>query len=480
LSNDILAQRRLAAAGRARPLALAVVACVVFLNVIDVTILNVAIPTIQRELHAGEAAIQWLVAGYAAVFGVLIMTGGRLGDIYGYRRVLNIGLVGFVLTSMLCGLATTPSLLIVARLSQGAAAALMAPQVSSVVQLLYPPRERVAILGVFGVLGGAAAVAGPVVGGLLIEADLFELGWRIIFLVNLPLGLALILGAMRFLPAQKSPLSPRLDVAGTARVTLTFASILVPLVEGRALGWPPWCLILLAVAPLMLTYTVRSSQRRMHLDGSAILVPGLFAERAFAIGVGLSALFQAAMGGTLFVLTLALQNGLFFSAGEVGLVHAPFAVGVAAGIGVLARKVLPRLGSGLVQIGATTMAIGLCGVSWQIWTGVGSLWPYLPTMSVMGLGCGMILGSVAPITLSEVNTDYAGAASGTLKSLQEFGGAAGVAVIGGIFLSFSDRAVAATSLSAFAWASGLTLSVLLIIALVAQRIPSNLKVFARD
>lgn len=465
---------------RAGPWALAVVACVVFLNVVDVTILNVAIPTIQRELQAGEAAIQWLVAGYASIFGVLIMTGGRLGDIYGYRKVLNAGLAGFVVTSLLCGVATSPETLIAARLAQGAAAALMTPQVSSVVQILYPPRERVAILGIFGVLGGAAAVAGPLIGGLLIEADLLGLGWRMIFLVNLPLGLVLLLAAAKFLPARKSPLAPRLDVAGTLLVTATFGTLLVPIVEGRVLGWPPWCLVLLAVSPVMLVGTLHYSRRRMRRDGSSMLVPGLFADRAFATGIGLATLFQASMAGTLFVLTLALQNGLSFSAGEVGLAHAPFAIGVAAGMGVLARRVLPRIGAALVPIGAAVMGTGLASVAWQIWSGIDRLLPYFPTMTTMGLGCGMILGSVTPIALSEVDTDYAGAASGTLKSLQEFGGAGGVAVIGGVYLSVSEPGVAATSLSGFAWSSGLTLVVIVCIALLALRIPARLRVFGRD
>jgi EmrB/QacA subfamily drug resistance transporter len=453
---------------------------VVFINVIDVTILNVAIPTIQRELGAGEDAIQWLVAGYASVFGILIMTGGRLGDIYGYRRVLNVGLAGFVVTSLICGLATSPATLIVARLAQGATAALMAPQVQSIIQLLYPPKERVAVLGVFGILGGAAAVAGPLVGGLLIEADLFGLGWRMIFLVNLPLGLALAFGAMRFLPARKSRLSPRLDIAGTVLVTATFGSILVPIVEGRVLGWPLWCIVLLAIAPVLLYSTLRYSRRRMRRDGSSILVPALFKERAFATGTSLAALFQASMAGTLFMLTLALQNGLFFSAGKVGLVHAPFAIGVATGIGILARKVLPRIGAGVILIGCGVMGTGLALVAWQILTGVDGLIPYLPTMTMLGLGCGMILGSVTPITLSEVDTDFAGAASGTLNSLQEFGGAAGVAIIGGLYLSRSDAASAATSQIAFSWASALTLLVIAVIAMLALRIPSGLRVFGRE
>lgn len=466
--------------GRERLWTLLVVACVVFVNVIDVTILNVAIPTIQRELHAGEAAIQWLVAGYGSLFGIFLMPGGRLGDIYGYRRVLNVGLVLFILTSLACGLATSPLMLVAARLAQGASAALMAPQVQSIIQLLYPPRERVAVLGIFGILGGAAAVGGPLIGGLLIEANLFGLGWRMIFLVNLPFGLLLLLGTLRYLPRRRSPLSPRLDVRGTLLVTLTFVSILVPIVEGRELGWPAWCLAMLAVSPLLVLSSVRYSHRRMARDRSSLLVPGLFAEPAFARGILLGACFQATMAGTLFVLTLVLQNGLAFTAGEVGLVHAPFAVGVAAGVGVLARTVLPRLGPFVVVLGAVVMGAGLSLIAWQAGIGIDKLGPYFATMGIMGLGCGMILGSITPITLSEVDTDYAGAASGTLRSLQEFGGAAGVAVIGGVFLSAGTQGVAASWLTAFTWSAGLTLLVLVVIAAVAVTIPRQLAVFADD
>lgn len=460
--------------------ALLVVACVIFLNVIDVTILNVAIPTIQRELGTGDAAIQWLVAGYGSMFGILLMTGGRLGDIFGYRRVLNVGLVLFVLTSAACGLATGPSMLIVARLAQGASAALMAPQVQSTIQLMYPPRERVAVLGVIGILGGTAAVAGPLIGGLLIEANVFGLGWRMIFLVNLPLGLLLIVATMHFLPRRSSPLSPKLDVRGTILVTLTFISILVPIVEGRDLGWPIWCLGLLAMSPLLLWYTVRYSHRRMAVDGSSVLVPGLFAEPSFSRGVLLGACFQATMAGTLFVMTLALQNGLAFSAGEVGLIHAPFAIGVAAGVGVLARKILPRVGPIVIVLGAVVMGAGLSAIAWQVRTGVDELASYLVTMGIMGLGCGMMLGSITPITLSEVDTDYAGAASGTLRSLLEFGGASGVAVIGGVFLGLGTSGAPETWMTAIVWSTALTLAVLLVIGFVALSIPRDLEVFAKE
>jgi hypothetical protein len=186
------------------------------------------------------------------------------------------------------------------------------------------------------------------------------------------------------------------------------------------------------------------------------------------------------MAGTLFVLTLAMQNGLAMTAGQVGLAHAPFAIGVAAGVGVLARKILPRLGPAVIVLGAIIMGTGLAMIAWQIRGGIDELPAFMPTMAIMGLGCGMILGSVTPIALSEVNTDYAGAASGTLRSLQEFGGASGVALIGGVFLSAGSPGIAASWLTAFSWSAGLTLAVLLVIAGVALTIPRDLQVFEHE
>jgi EmrB/QacA subfamily drug resistance transporter len=459
--------------------ALIVVASVMVLDIVDLTILNVAIPTIQRELGASDAAIQWMIAGYASVFGILIMTGGRLGDIFGYRRVLMAGLLGFTVASAVCGFAATPQLLVASRLAQGAAAALMLPQVSSVVQVLYAPHERIGVLGVFSVLGGTAAVAGPLLGGLLIEADLLGLGWRMIFLVNLPLGLLLILAAFLFMPDTRSPLAPGLDVTGTLLFTLAFASVLVPLVEGRELGWPWWCLLMLLASPVLMLATLRYSRARMERDGSALLVPGLFDDRAFATGITLATLFQATMAGTLFILTLALQNGLGFSAGQVGWAHAPYALGVAAGIGGLARSVLPRLRSRLIVIGTVVMALALGLASYQVGTGSTSLPSYFPTMLALGLGCGMIIGSLGPITLSEVDTRYAGAASGIFKSMQQFGGAVGVAVIGGVYLVVSSRPGADGPQAAFIAACATTIVVILAIALLSTRIPHDLNVFVR-
>jgi MFS family permease len=394
--------------------------------------------------------------------------------------MLNLGLTGFVLASLACGLATSIVLLVVARILQGMSAALMSPQVQSIVQRLYAPRERVSVLGVFAVLGGLAAVTGPLVGGLLIDWDLFGLGWRMIFLVNLPFGVLLLLASRRFLPPWRSPGTPRLDLVGALLVTGLFVSLLVPLVEGRARDWPAWCGILLATAPVWALSTVWHSRHRMRRVGSAMLVTALFRDRAFSTGLLLAGLFQASMAGFLFMLTLALQDGLGLSPAQVGLLHAPYAIGVAAGVGVLARKILPRLGPLNTVIGALSLGAGFVLVAWQVRSGVPELATFVPTLAFAGLGCGMILGSVAPITLSEIDREFAGAASGTLRSLQECGGAAGVAVFGGIYLSMGQAGLPTSWLAAFAWSSGLLVVCMALIAALAVTIPRNLRVFARD
>lgn len=461
-------------AGRRRTLALAVIGCVMVMDILDLTIVNVAIPTLQTRFGASDAAAQWLVAGYASVFAILIASGGRLGDIFGYRRVLMAGLACFIVASVLCGLAPDSNWLVAARLAQGAAAALMLPQISSLVQILYLPHERVAALGMFGILGGAAAAAGPVIGGLLIGADLFGLGWRPIFLINLPVGLLVFVAAAVLLPDKRSKHAPRVDVPGTALVTLLLGALIVPLVQGRQLGWPIWSLASLASVPILLTVTIWYSQARMARDGSALLIPALFQERSFALGLVLIALFQATMAGLLFTLTLVLQNGAGFSAQSVGMVHAPFAIGAALGIGLLSRKALPRLGPRLVSIGAVTMGCALIVINVQL-AHSADLAALMPAMGVMGLGMGALSGPLPPIALSEVDIAYAGAASGTMKAVQEAGGALGVAVIGGAYLMLARS----EPFRAFAIAEFVELGLLALIAMLALRLPRGLRIFAK-
>lgn len=462
--------------GRQRSQALAVLGCVLVIDILDLTIVNVAIPTLQVRLAVGDAAVQWLVAGYATIFAVLIVSGGRLGDIYGYRRMLSAGLIGFVAASIVCGAAPDATWLVIARLVQGAAAAMMLPQIGSLVQLMYAPHERVGALGMFGVLGGTAAVAGPLIGGLLISADLFGLGWRPIFLVNVPVGLGVLIAARRLLPKARSAYAPRLDVPGTMLMTALLVALMVPLVQGRALGWPVWSLAMLGCVPPLLFATFAYSRWRMPRDGSALLVLDLFRERSFSLGVALIVLFQMTIAGLLFILTLVLQDGLRFSPGRVGLVHGPFALGVALGIGVLSRRILPRIGPKLVAIGAAIMAFGLLALRFELAGGSVTLWTLMPTMALTGLGMGVLSGPLSPIALSEVDVAHAGAASGMMRSLQEIGGALGIAGIGGTYLMASAGGSPVTSFERTVLAA---LSLLAVIFVGALFLPSNLRVFGR-
>jgi EmrB/QacA subfamily drug resistance transporter len=456
--------------GRSRRWALALVACVVVMDILDLTILNVAVPTIQAQLNANDAAIQWMVAGYATVFAVMLVTGGRLGDIFGYRLILMLGLAGFSLASLVCGLAPNADLLVAARLVQGVAAAMMLPQVSSLVQGMFAPSERVGALGMFGVLGGTAAVAGPLVGGALIAADPFGLGWRTIFLVNVPIGLALLVIAPRFLPSMRAPDRPAIDVTGTLMATATLAALMVPLVQGREAGWPWWSLASLALTPVLAVATWRHSLTRTRTHGSALIVPELLRNSDFRRGITMASAFQFALSGLLFVLTLELQRSGGLSPGEVGLVHAPFAIGSAIGIGLVSRRLVPRFGARLVTGGALLMIAALAALGWEIAEAL-HWWWLLPTMAVLGLGMGCASGPIPPISLSEVVPNHAGAASGNLKAFQQLGGAVGVAAVGGLFLSI-ERLAFPAALAAIGLALG-------VVALLALHVRDDLQVFAR-
>lgn len=417
-------------------LAVLIAAVTLVMDILDLTIVNVAIPSLRGFFGADGAVAQWMVAGYATVFAILLATGGRMGDIYGYRRMLMIGMAGFVLASLGCGVAQEARQLIAARLLQGGAAALMLPQVMSLVQILYPPHKRVAILSVFGVLGGAAAVTGPVLGGLIIGADLFGLGWRPIFLINLPVGLLALALAPLCLPTGGSPHAPRLDLPGMALSAMAVLAVMLPLIQGPDLGWPLWCWLSLAAAPLLVLLLARYSRWKMRRDGSALIVPALFQVPAFAHGLAVIVSFEAAVSGLLFTLSLLLQQGLGMSPAQAGLAHVPYAIGASVGIAGLTRRILPKLGARLLGVGALVMGSGvavLLALLALVPAGLLTPLTLAPVLLAMGLGMGLVVGPLSPLALSEVDTGHAGAASGLLKTVQQLGGAFGVAAAGGLF-----------------------------------------------
>jgi MFS family permease len=264
---------------------LSIVLIAPFMVVLDFFIVNVAIPSMQSQLNAGSGAVEWVIAGYGLTFAIGLITGGRLGDRFGRRRMFSLGLLLFTIASAACGLASSPALLVAARIAQGLSAALLAPQALAILGVLYEGARRAHALSIYGMALGLAAVGGQVIGGALIQANPAGLGWRSVFLINIPIGVVGLFLAPRLVPESRGEGTPRLDLAGAGLVTLALTAMLLPLIEGRSHGWPLWTWASLAASPFLL-YGFALYQRRLARGGGEpLLHPRLFRERAFTIGL---------------------------------------------------------------------------------------------------------------------------------------------------------------------------------------------------
>jgi EmrB/QacA subfamily drug resistance transporter len=407
------------------------------MDLLDGTIVNVAAPTIRDDLHATTTALQWVIGGYALAFAVGLITGGRLGDIYGRRRLFILGALGFVAASTACAFAVSPEMLIACRLAQGSAAAFLIPQGLGIVREVFAPDEQGSAFAIFGPVIGLSAVLGPILGGALIDADAFGTGWRLIFLVNLPLGLIAALGAARLMPESRAPRRPRLDLVGTGLTALGMGLLIYPLIQGRADGWPAWTFLMLAGSAVSFALLVAWSRRARRVGMDPLVEASVFTHRSYSAGLAMIMVFFAGMLGTLLVLTLFLQFGEHFTAIHAGLTLAPFALGSASGATIAAAVLAPRLGRTVLQIGAVVLG---GGVFWlhQVLAArglqTGSLDLILPQL-VLGIGLGMIVAPLFDFILASVTDDEVGSASGVLNAVQQLAGALGVAAIGTLFFS---------------------------------------------
>ncbi|AIR98906.1 MFS transporter [Streptomyces glaucescens] len=434
------ASRSAAAPDRRRWLALAIVMTAAFMDLVDVTIVNIAIPSIQREEGASVAQIQWITAGYALAFAAGLITGGRLGDIHGRKRVFLAGIGGFTVASALCGLAANPEMLVAARVLQGAMAALMVPQVLSIVHATFPAHERGKVFGLFGAIVGLGAVSGPLLGALLTEGNLFGLEWRPIFLINLPVGLAgLVLGS-RFISESKAPRALRLDLVGVALVTLGLLMLLYPLTRGRELGWPLWGYLSMAGALVVFAALVGYERRKGARDGSPLVELSLFRVKSFAAGIAVQTVFGVALGIFFLVWTMYLQFGLGWGALKAGLTGVPFSLSVSVAAGVSVQKLVPRFGRKVLQAGALTMALGVLLYLWEAdhyGLGIGP-WQMAPPLVVMGIGMGLIVAPLTDAVLSEVPREHSGSASGLINTVQQMGNALGLGLVSVVFFGVVD------------------------------------------
>lgn len=421
-----------------RGAAIAVLACASFIDLMDVTIVNVALPSIQRGLSATASQLEWVVGAYALAFAALLVTGGRLGDIYGRRTVFVIGVAAFTAASLAASLAGNGDLLVVARAAQGLAGALMIPQLLSSIQALYPPKERAPLYGVVGLLAGLAAVIGPILGGWLVTNDAFGVGWRSIFVINVPIGVVLAIAAALVVPNTRSEHADSLDGVGAVLFTAGVGALVYGLIEGRPLGWPVWLWCVMASGPVLLAIFIVQQWRRGLAHKTPLLPVGLFSDRGFVSGMVAQSAFQASMVGVFLILAIYVQAGLGFTPWNSGLLLLPFSVGSFLGSGV-AVPLASRGGKVLPLLGALLMA---AGTAWTIRIAQTSgadlgVWSFAAPLALAGVGLSLIVIPLVDIALATVPPQYAGAASGAFNTVQQVGASFGVAVAG---LVFFDRA----------------------------------------
>ncbi len=420
---------------KGRALALTIVLLAFFMDLLDTTIVNVAIPSIQAQLGASYAAMQWVIAGYSLTFALLLITGGRLGDIFGYKRLFLIGIGGFTLSSVLAGASVNPEMLIISRLIQGVMAALMVPQVLSIIQVLYEPKERSGVSAFYGALGGLAAVGGPIIGALLINSNIFDLSWRSIFYVNVPVGILALIAGAKFLPNAKSPHPLKVDTVGVGLITSALLLLIYPLLQGRDLGWPTWTFWMMAASLPVFALFGWYERRKDRKDGSPLVVPQLFRIRSFVATSAVSIIFFGAMTSFFLTMTLLMQIGLGYSVLKAGLIGIPFSIGVGFMAGLSGQKLTPKFGRIIIGLGALIMALGMGLFAWVIQQGGPGVpvWHLLTPLFVGGLGMGMVVASFVGFALSGVPLKAAGSASGLLSTFQQVASSVGIALIGVVF-----------------------------------------------
>jgi EmrB/QacA subfamily drug resistance transporter len=463
-----------------RGLAIGILLFASFMDLLDVTIVQVALPSIGADLGASDAQLEWIVSGYMLAFAVALITGGRLGDLYGRRRIFLVGIAGFTLSSAAAAAAWSGDVLVATRIVQGLFAALMVPQLLASVQAFFSPRERAPMYGLIGGVAGLAAVAGPVVGGWLVDADLWGLGWRSVFLINIPVGIAIFALAARFVPETRSPRPMRLDVPGVALLSAVVLAFMVPLVEGQTLGWPVWLWIPVAVGAALLVVFVAYSRRRMRRDGSALLPMPLFADRGFSAGIVTQAAFQGALNAFTLPFIIYLQVGLGFDALTAGLNLLAFSLGAMLGTGAVIPLVA-RLGKVLVTAGSVIIAVSVLWVfavvsdTGAAFTGWAAVWP----MALAGVGLALLVIPLVDVALATVPIADAGAASGAYSTFQQLGAAAGVAVSTTVFFTIVgddwSREHVLEALQASVWVS---VAGFAIAALASLLLPGRAKVQA--
>lgn len=414
-----------------RWLALPVLLTGAFLPILDFNVVNLALPSIRQSLGATSSEVQFVISAYAATYAVFLITGGRLGDWLGRKRMFMLGVAGFTLASLLCGTARSPGVLIAARILQALTATAMAPQVLASIRVLFPPSEQGTALGLYGATFGLANIVGQIMGGVLVSMHPFGFTWQAIFLINVPIGLAAFIGSLFFLGDSRADHAQTLDIGGIILLSTTLGLLVYPLVEGRETGWPPWTIAMLAASPFALVAFVRFERRLVGRGGSPLVHLSLFRERGFAFGVAM-ALVCYMLSAFYLTFSVYLQAGLKLTPLEAGLRTLPFGIGYFLA-SFAAARIMAWLGPRALTLGFGIQVLGFGAVVLAV---AGPLAGSLEVaLVVAGVGFGIVMPSVIKAVIGGIDPRHAGLASGIVISTFQVGSALGVAIIGGVFFT---------------------------------------------
>ena len=401
------------------------------MDLLDSTIVNLAATPIAKDLGGGSSTVQWVVGAYTLAFAVALVIGGRLGDKYGRKNLFVLGAAGFTIGSLICATAQDPSVLVAARAAQGLLGAVLIPQGFGIMKQVFSPRDLGKAFASFGPVIGLSAIAGPLLGGVLVDADLFGLGWRIIFLINVPIGIATVIAALVLIPASTRRPELRFDPLGLVMFAAAALLLIYPLIEGHELGWPWWTYASIAAA-LVLFAAFALHERH---SSAPLIEPTLLSNRAYVGGLGLILLGFGAMIGFSLVFNVYAQAVLGYSPLTTAFAGCAYAVGMALAAGLGSAALVPRFGRRVLVIGFAVMAIGALGMVATVYlTGLDAHpWQFLPAGFVFGVGGGLAIVPVFSVILNGVQDNEVGSASGLLNAVQQLGGTIGVAVSGTLF-----------------------------------------------
>ncbi|MFL6120756.1 MFS transporter [Actinophytocola sp.] len=441
------------------------------MDLIDSSVANLAGPSIRADLGGAQVTVQWVLSAYTAAFALGLVTSGRLGDLLGRRRLFLLGMTGFTLTSLACGLAPDVVFLIVARTLQGLCGSVMIPQGLALMKVVFPPQHLRRALMPIGPLMGLATVAGPILAGWLLHLDLFGSQWRAIFLINVPFGLAAAALAWRVLPRRggEDP-TARLDLTGVALLTAASALLIIPLIQGRDLGWPAWTYAMMAAAAVLLALFVVSERHSRH----PVIAPSLFRKRGFVVGMVVVAGFYASLSAFVLVINLLLQQGMHWTPLRTGLTLLPWALGTAVAVLLAGAVLAEKLGRASLHLGLSIAVVGLLALWWSVahWGADLTAWRLAPALLLTGFGSGLVFVPLFDFILGDATTEEVGTGAGLLNAAQQFAGAVGVAALGTVFFARVGHPSVHSHLAAaelvFGIAAGLDLLTLLLVGLLPR------------